>query len=147
MTPSEFISVAIQLLAGKGEGHLRSAVSRAYYGGFHAAREFLSGCGVMIGIDALAHRNVIWCLANSGEPAIVDVSRHLEGLRKERNVADYELSSKRFVHRGPAKAEVSRAIRIVDLLAAYQADDAKNQVAPTIRAYAAKIGILVRQAP
>lgn len=147
MKPNEFISVATQLLAGEGEGRFRSAVSRAYYGAFHVAKEFLFDCGVNIGIDALAHRNVCWCLANSGEPVMVDISRLLEALRKERNDADYKLSSQRFVQRGPAKAEVERAKKIVTFLAAYQTDEAKNRVAPSIRTYASKIGLALRSAP
>lgn len=147
MTPNEFISVATQLLAGEGEGRFRTAVSRAYYGAFHFSREFLVECGVVIGIDAVAHRNVRWCLANSDDPRIKNLAKALEHLRKARNDADYELSSTQFAGRSAAKTEVERAVEIYTVLAAYQVAEAKNRVAPNIRAYAAKIGIPVRPMP
>lgn len=147
MLPHEFISVATQLLAGEGEGRLRSAVSRAYYGAFHLAREFLSDCGIIIGIDALAHRNVRWCLANSNEQFIEKASRLLDTLRESRNEADYKLASTRFRLRSNATGEVQLAVEISALLAPYQADEHKDRVAPNIRAYASKIGIPVRPMP
>jgi uncharacterized protein (UPF0332 family) len=36
-----FLTVAAELVSGKSEAHHRSAVSRAYYGAFHAARQLL----------------------------------------------------------------------------------------------------------
>ena len=147
MAPNEFISVATQFLSGEGEGRFRSAVSRAYYGAFHIARDFLSDCGVVIGIDPLAHRNIRWCLANSSEQLIERAGRLLETLRESRNEADYKLSSTRFSLRSNAKAEVELAIQISTLLAAYQADEARNRVAPNIRVYASKLGLFVRPMP
>lgn len=147
MAPNEFISVATQFLAGDGEGRWRSAVSRAYYGAFHVAKEFLSDCGVVIRIDPLAHRNVRWCLANSDEKLLELAASLLDLLREARNNADYELSSTRFTSRANAKGELERAIEIVTLLAPYEAAEAKKRVAPNIRAYASKLGLFVRPMP
>ena len=147
MSPNEFISVATQLLAGDSEGRLRTAVNRAYYGAFHLAREFLSDCGVVVGIDALAHRNVRWCLANSQDQLIEKAGRLLETLRESRNEADYKLSSTRFVVRSRASNEVRLAVEISTLLARCQVDDEKNRVAPQIRAYASKLGLPLRNVP
>lgn len=147
MSPNEFISVATQLLASETEGRLRSAVSRAYYGAFHVAREFLSDCGVIIGLDPFAHRNVRWCLENSNAPPIEDAARLLDTLRKARNNADYQLSSTRFSLRSKASAEVERAVQIATLLAAYEADETRHRVAPDIRAYASRIGLPLRSMP
>jgi uncharacterized protein (UPF0332 family) len=147
MFPNEFISVATQLLAGEGEGRSGSAVSRAYYGAFHFGKQFLSECGVIIGIDAMAHRNVRWCLANSSEQRIKNLGKILEHLRKARNDADYELASTRFVHRSAARAEVERAVEIFTVVAAYRSDEARNHVAPSVGAYASKIGLPVRNIP
>lgn len=147
MSPNEFISVATQLLAGEGEGRLRSAVSRAYYGAFHIGKQLLSDCGVIIGIDALAHRNVRWCLANTNEQSVKNLAKVLEHLRKARNDADYELTSTRFVDRSAAKAEVKRAVEVFTVLAAYSADEANDRIGPAIRVYASKIGLPWRTMP
>ena len=147
MNPNEFISVDTQLLAGDGEGRWRSAVSRAYYGAFHLGKEFLFDCGIIIQIDAVAHRNLAWCLSNSNEQAIEDAASLLGTLRKARNDADYDLTSTRFTRRAEAKAEVQRAIEILTLLAPYQADEGKIRVAPRIRAYASTIGLPLQAMP
>lgn len=144
MDPNEFISVATQLLASHGEGRLRSAVSRAYYGAFHLARDFIADCGVVIPIDIQAHRNVLWCLANAAEPTLEEVARGVRSLRDARNGADYDLLSKRFISHGLARNDVERAVEITMLLAAYRKDDERNRVAPKIRAYAAMLGLPVR---
>ena len=144
MAPNEFITVATQFLAGDGEGRWRSAVSRAYFGAFHVAKEFLYNCGVIIRIDPLAHRNVRWCLANSDEQILDVVARLLDLLREARNDADYQLSSTQFNSRANAKGEVERAIEIVTLLGPYEATETKNRVAPNIRAYASKLGLVMR---
>lgn len=144
MNATEFISVATQLLAGEGEGRLRSAVSRAYYGAFHVAKQFLVDCGVIVPIDFAAHRNVCWCLANSSEPSIVEAGRRLEALRTTRNNADYNLTTARFARNLYAKAQVERAVEIVNLLSPYQAAAARAKVAPTIRGYASTLGMRLR---
>lgn len=144
MNATEFISVATHLLAGQGEGRLRSAVSRAYYGAFHVARQFLFDCGVIVPIDFVAHRNVCWCLANSSEPSIAEAGRRLEALRSTRNKADYDLDTTRFSRSLYAKAQVERAIEIVDLLAPYHAEAAKLAVAPAVCAYASTLGLPLR---
>lgn len=147
MDANEFISVATQLLAGGGEGRFRSAVSRAYYGAFHLAKQWLSDCGIIVRFDPLAHRNVHWCLANSKEQAVEDAASLLSTLREARNEADYELSSTRFTRREEAKAEVQRAIEILTLLGQYRTDEAKSVVAPRIRGYASTIGLLLEPMP
>lgn len=144
MDPNEFISVATQLLAGQGEGRLRSAVSRAYYGAFHVARQFVADCGVIVPIDPLSHRNVQWCLANSAEPPLEEVARRLRSLRDARNDADYELARKRFVNYAEARHNVERAVGITTLLTPYGTIDERNRVAPKIKAYAAMLGLPIR---
>lgn len=144
MVPNEFISVATQLLAGDGEGRLRSAVIRAYYGAFHLARQFIVDCGVVVPIDGLVHRNVRWCLANSAEPPLINAARELDSLRKVRNEADYELASTRFTHHNNARNDVQSAVEIAMLLSPYGTLDERNRVAPKIKAYAAMLGLPIR---
>ena len=107
----------------------------------------MTDCGIIIRTDALAHRNVGWCLANSNEPSIEDAGSLLGTLREARNDADYELSSRRFTGRLEAKAEVQRALEILTLLAPYRADEAKSRVAPRIRAYVSIIGLPLQAIP
>lgn len=48
MDGSEFLNLAIRLSSGSTKPEWRSAVSRAYYGAIHMAREFLVSCGVTL---------------------------------------------------------------------------------------------------
>ena len=48
MEGTDFLQLAIRLSAGVTEAEWRSAVSRAYYGAFHVARQFVESCGVTL---------------------------------------------------------------------------------------------------
>lgn len=46
MNPADFIALAVKLSNSQEEADLRTAVSRAYYGAFHSARQLLEECGI-----------------------------------------------------------------------------------------------------
>jgi uncharacterized protein (UPF0332 family) len=144
MNAQEFISVATQLIAGEGEGRFRSAVSRAYYGAFHTAREFLGVCGSLIPINSMAHRSVAWCLSNSADPDLEDAGTYLESLRDARNDADYDLSGGQFATKTNAMAELRRAVKVTDILGNYSSEEARTGVRPQLRAYALTLGLPVQ---
>ncbi len=91
MTPRDILDVADTLITGIKEGEWRSAVSRAYYAAFHAARRLLAGCGFTVPQAEQAHGYVWLRLSNSGHPDVVDAGKDLAHLRTMRNWADYDL--------------------------------------------------------
>jgi uncharacterized protein (UPF0332 family) len=96
MNPDDFLELAQRLAAGPGEAELRSAVSRAYYGLFHAARILVAACEVTTPESAEAHTKVCLCLQNSGHPQLEGAGRKLASFRNIRNRADYQLTDRRF---------------------------------------------------
>ena len=65
MNPRAFLEVADELATGIHEGFWRSAVSRAYYGAFHAARQLLVTCGFEVPRVDRAHAYLSMRLSNS----------------------------------------------------------------------------------
>jgi hypothetical protein len=63
MGGTDFLHLAVRLSGGATEAQWRSAVSRAYYGAFHLARDFVESCGVTLPKTAEAHDKLQWCLA------------------------------------------------------------------------------------
>jgi uncharacterized protein (UPF0332 family) len=91
MNPEDFVALARILATGSGEAHWRSAVSRANYGCFHVALDFLSSLGVVLPRSAAVHDKVAYCLQNSGDADLTEAGRKLCSLREDRNLADYRL--------------------------------------------------------
>lgn len=96
MSPDDFLVLATRLSAGAGEAELRSAVSRAYYGLFHSARQLLDECDVICPESAEAHDKIAKCLQNSEIPNVAAAGSKLHSFRTTRNHADYRLSDARF---------------------------------------------------
>ncbi|HEX7380161.1 MAG TPA: hypothetical protein VF278_23775, partial [Pirellulales bacterium] len=69
MSPNDFVSLAVKLSNSAHEAELRTAVSRAYYGAFHSARDLLEDCGIsfppkeLLGADV--HRKIRFCLESA----------------------------------------------------------------------------------
>ena len=142
MNPSDFISLAVKLSYSRQEAELRTAVSRAYYGAFHVAREALEDCGIcfpgkeLFGADI--HRKVRFCCASAGDMDASMAANKLDILRGERNYADYNLRTKKFSYTKVknVKAVVQRAIEIVDDLQRCRTGAAFDQFRSKVRAYA-----------
>ena len=73
MDANDLLHWATQLLASDQQVRLRGAVSRAYYGAYHAAREFVEQCGVAVP-NADVHDKLYWCLHNAGDLSLVSCS-------------------------------------------------------------------------
>lgn len=142
MNPREFISLAVKLSNCRQEAELRTAVGRAYYGAFHAAREVLEECGVcfppkeLFGADI--HRKVQFCLANAGDPDAALVAKKLNTLRRQRNQADYDLKTERFSLSNVKNVRscVQMAIEIVDALEQSRSAQGFGPVREKVRTYA-----------
>lgn len=55
MDGTDFLQLAIRLSGGATEAEWGCAVSRAYYGAFHVARQFVETCGATLPKTADAH--------------------------------------------------------------------------------------------
>ena len=128
----DLIAVAEKYAAGECEADWRSAVSRAYDGAFHAARDFL----VMLGFDPPkaehAHAYLWRRLSSSEIGSLASTGVRLNQLRGERNRADYDLF--RTVRRMDAVAATDSARRISNELRGLTKDE-QLRVTEAIRRY------------
>jgi uncharacterized protein (UPF0332 family) len=86
----DFLLLATRLAAGATEADWRTAVSRAYYAGFHIARRLLADLNFTVPRADRAHQYLVYRLSNCGESAVQQAGRDLETLRRLRNRADYD---------------------------------------------------------
>jgi uncharacterized protein (UPF0332 family) len=112
MTGNDLIMLAGKLTANPGlgdaEARFRSAVSRAYYGAYHIAREFVESLGGTVPKNATGHFELSRLLWDSGQEDAHDAASRLDDLRRERNRADYDLDSTGFRDR-------VNAVKLVEL--------------------------------
>ena len=142
MKPDDFIVVAKDLSAGSNEAHWRSAVSRAYYGAFHAALQLLVSFGVAFPKTSSAHDKVSQCLQNCKSGALEEARRILASLRDKRNVADYRLDDKRLSVREAIDFELGRTDEVLAVI--QSARQNPGAVRKSIRSYARSIlGLVV----
>lgn len=87
---SEFLDVADQLarMRGAGEGHYRSAISRAYYASFLVTRTFCHAQPSFRGTGTAAEHELV---PNFLERQYPNVAKELRELRRLRRLADYDL--------------------------------------------------------
>jgi uncharacterized protein (UPF0332 family) len=90
MKGEEFIALAgrLALVANAGPADYRSAISRAYYGAYHVAVEFLKASG---SIPPRDHGEVQRMLARMGSANTLGASHFLSDLQSRRVKADYLL--------------------------------------------------------
>jgi hypothetical protein len=112
--PTDLLSLADRLLASGIEADSRAAVSRAYYGAYHAARQWIvDQCGVVLPRTADAHQAIHRCLMNCQDANLRAAGGRLESLREERNHADYDLIDPRFAKPTNAQYQVEKAKAVV----------------------------------
>jgi hypothetical protein len=134
MKVTDFLELAERLALIPSEAELRSAVSRAYYGAFHAALLKLEECGVRLPESAEAHKKACYCLEVVTKPAAVA----LEELRKKRNEADYRLSSAEYRDPTFVSSQVFAArncVRIIESLDIRQIRDPVRTYARDVLKY------------
>jgi uncharacterized protein (UPF0332 family) len=86
-----YLDVADHLAGREGEGYMRSAVSRAYYGVFCSARDALERLdSVRFPKAQNVHREVIHALKTHRVRELARSGMNLDRLRRERNAADYD---------------------------------------------------------
>lgn len=141
MSPFEFQRLAERLLQNeKNPAGFRSAISRAYYAAFLTALSLLEDMGVVLGkLDLQAHKNIPLILKSTGDDAIIKVGEKLEGLRTDRNDADYKMKEIWPEEEGNAEGRVLTAQDIMAALNTCRTTKGKGRyesVADAARKYA-----------
>src|SRR5688572_29044903 len=139
MEPTDFIATAVRLSASNRESDLRTAVSRAYYGAYHLALDFVSLAGVSLPTSADSHEKLVWCLESGGHEFAAKVAIRLGLLRRDRNIADYDLRDSRFRTGSNVRIQLDRARELMAELDACSAEPVRTQVCVSIREYAKTI--------
>ena len=117
MHGEDFITVAHELANGDSEAHWRSAVSRAYYGAFHVARQAVIDEGGTVEKGPAAHGEVRNWLLNRPEESLVEAGSNLGDLHGRRIRADYHLDI-RDMTRNNAMLEFMKAKIIIEAIRA-----------------------------
>lgn len=122
---ADFVQVAERLAAVDDEPHARSAVSRAYYGAYHAALAWergLAAPGSMAGAVGGMHEQLLARLRTpapevKGEQRLKSrsLAYRLQVLRASRTMADYDLAAA--VDPGEVGARVADARDLVESFA------------------------------
>jgi uncharacterized protein (UPF0332 family) len=133
MDPREFLRLAEILVQGTTEVEWRSALSRAYYAAFHVARQLLMQCGFTVPRADRAHAYLWLRLTHAGDADVQDAGSDLNGLRSDRNIADYDLG--RPLLQVMAANQVYTAREIIRRLAAAEIDPLKTQITDAMKIY------------
>lgn len=86
----DFLNLAENLAKGASEAEWRTCVSRAYYGAFHVACDFLKVLGFRVPRSERGHSFVWLRLSNCGDDDVMKSGRSLNDLRGRRNASDYQ---------------------------------------------------------
>jgi hypothetical protein len=132
----EFLQFAAFLAAqNRDEVARRTAVSRAYYGAFHLAREFLEEVGVRVPANATGHGFILLRLENCGHADAREAGSLLSDIRSERNRADYDLSDRRFERIENVRAVIETASEIQRLLLTFRSEPTRTSIRDGITRY------------
>src|SRR5207247_11355215 len=121
---------------GTSEAEWRSAISRAYYAAFHAARQFMEDLSFLVPRGEQAHAYLWLRLSNCGDHQLQIAGSRLNVLRSQRNRSDYELSIN--VHQASGLVQVQVAAEIVQIIEGTNQAPTRAQVTDTIKAYERK---------
>jgi hypothetical protein len=117
----------------------RSVVSRAYYGAFHIARDFLSQLAVVAPKNANTHVFVQHQLAESGVEPAMNAASLLADLHTDRIEADYKLQKTNVESSSFARACVERAVQIESALEACREPQTSASIKAGIAEYTRRV--------
>jgi uncharacterized protein (UPF0332 family) len=134
MKGAAFIRVAEKLAPSRDEAERRTAISRAYYAAFHAARDFFEDLDFRVPRADAAHAYLSRRLpAASSAPQLVAAGNDLSTLRSYRNEADYDVH--RTVNSATSQLAVNLAHQILTQLAATRTPAEQSVLIAEIEAY------------
>jgi uncharacterized protein (UPF0332 family) len=143
MVGDDFYSLAVTLSAGSTPAEHRSSISRAYYGAYHNACEFLKSIGVTLKGGGNCHEIVPQIFENSGDPDVATVGGRLRAFKQTRNTADYNLSNGSFDKKPKAVLELHNASVIIADIKKLRPTGARTPIHEKIRQYAKFRGEIV----
>ena len=109
----DFLLVARQLGRSARECDLRTSISRSYFAAFNGVAGSLSEQGIHLPRGPEAHVALYRCLNGSDHEALEQVAAWLNGLKVERNRADYDMTASPNRVSGAAAAKaLERALRL-----------------------------------
>jgi len=111
--PSDFLDSAQQLIHGDEEIAWRNAVSRAYYGSYHEARQTIARMGWPEYASGPTHERLVALFIDQKQKPL---AYRLKSLHRQRCAADYEIDSP--VVKVSAEEHVSTAARLMADLSA-----------------------------
>ncbi|HVC93769.1 MAG TPA: HEPN domain-containing protein [Pirellulales bacterium] len=137
ITGDDYILLAGKLAASPtaGEASYRSAVSRAYYGAFHLAADFLVELGFKVPKGPSAHGWIPQVLHGSGQQDAKDAGHFLEDLHSERIVADYHWQNQATGKQDDARTSVETAHEVRSSLNACRLESARSETGAGIEKY------------
>jgi hypothetical protein len=113
MQPIDFCNLAERLIQNeKNPEGFRSAISRAYYGAFLQARDFLERLSIYL-ISGNKHEEIRQILSNTGDADVDFATGLLVLLRDQRNGADYDVADRSVEVEAEAQAGLDRAREII----------------------------------
>jgi uncharacterized protein (UPF0332 family) len=130
---ADFLILAETWITEATEANWRSAVSRAYYGAFHAARRLMRDLGFVVPRADRAHAYLWLRLSNCGETQVIRAGSDLNTLRSDRNRADYDIE--RTVDHGDALIQVQTARRILQFFDGTRAEPIRTQITDAMKIY------------
>ena len=133
MNPRDFLTLATALAAGTTEAAWRSAVSRAYYAAFHAARQLLRDLGFRVPRGDQAHAYLWMRLSNCGGASLQRAGQLLNSLRTERNRADYDIDVP--YPQAAAQPELGVAGQVIQTLDTGRVEPTRTQITNAMRTY------------
>ena len=133
MNGRDFLTLAQTLATSGTEAAWRSAISRAYYGAFHVARELLENLRFVVPRGDQAHAYLWLRLYNCGDPQVGRAGSELNQLRGERNRADYDLH--RPISSAVAASQAQAADRVIQILDATAALTTRAQITDAMKIY------------
>jgi uncharacterized protein (UPF0332 family) len=139
MEGKEFFELAQKLVQMHSEPALRSAISRAYYAAYHCCIKLLREFGFQFSKDSSAHEKVSAYLNNAAIAEIELAGKELNYLRRRRNHADYDLTSKEFQDHITCQLDLARAQTVISQIAKYSHEPFRTQLKSSLRDYHAKI--------
>jgi uncharacterized protein (UPF0332 family) len=121
MEPSEFVTFAGRAVT-QGKAGARTAISRAYYGLFHAAQQIVQELTGEASGSGKAHNLVPQFLWSTKHLTASDAARIISSLHGDRIEADYKLSRELPEQLEFAKSKVELALDTLPLLEQFRKD-------------------------
>lgn len=129
----DFLGLAETLAEGTTEAEWRTSISRAYYGSFHLACDFLRSLGFRVPRSERGHSFCWLRISNCANSDLVQSGRDLNDLRGARNEADYDEKAR--IDSEDAEDAMEMAKIVVNNLDTALNEPARSQIQETIKRY------------